>query len=97
MLLVDDILLAPMRGLFWVFKEIHRAAREEQAEEGDRIRAQLCNLYMALETGRISEQEFTAEEKKCLDRLDSLEQEGGGREAEATEEEEATEPSPSSR
>lgn len=72
MLLVDDILFAPVRGLFWIFREIHLAAQEEQAGEADRIRAELCQLYLMLESGRITEEEFEAREKACLDRLDRL-------------------------
>lgn len=73
MLLIDDILLAPARGLFWIFREIYSAAEEELASENDSIRVQLSNLYMMLETGVISEEAFDAQEKILLDRLDRLE------------------------
>jgi hypothetical protein len=72
MFLVDDILMAPARGLFWVFKEIHRAAEEEQANEADAITAKLGELYMMLETGQMTEAEFDAAEKGLLDRLDAI-------------------------
>ena len=72
MFLVDDILLAPARGLFWIFKEIHRAAEEEQANEADAITAKLSELYMMLETGQMTEAEFDAAEKTLLDRLDAI-------------------------
>ncbi len=72
MLIVDDILLAPMHGLFWIFREIHNAAQQERAQETESIAEQLSNLYMMLETSRISEQEFETEEKVLLDRLDKV-------------------------
>jgi hypothetical protein len=72
MFLIDDILMAPARGLFWVFKEIHRAAKEEQVNEADAITAKLSELYMMLETGQMTESEFDAEEKTLLDRLDAI-------------------------
>ncbi len=72
MLIVDDILLAPFKGIYWIFKEIHNAALEEQAGEADRITAQLSELYMRLETGQITEAEFDAREKELLDRLDRI-------------------------
>ena len=79
MFLIDDILLAPARGLLWVFKEIHRAAEEEQANEADAITAKLSELYMMLETGQMTEAEFDAAEKALLDRLDAInEREGSG-------------------
>lgn len=70
MFLVDDILFSPIRGIFWIFQEIRNAALEEQTGEADRITAQLCELYMMLETGKITEEEFDIGEKELLDRLD---------------------------
>jgi len=72
MFLIDDILMAPARGLFWVFKEIHRAAEEEQANEAETITTKLSELYMMLETGQMTEAEFDAAEKALLDRLDVI-------------------------
>jgi hypothetical protein len=72
MFLLDDVLLFPVRSLFWVFKEIHRAAEEEQANEADTITARLSELYMMLETGQMTEAEFDAAEKTLLDRLDAI-------------------------
>ena len=72
MLIVDDILTAPFTGIYWIFKEIHNAALQEQVGEADRITAQLSELYMMLETGRMTEAEFDAEEKRLLDRLDAI-------------------------
>ena len=87
MFLIDDILLAPARGLLWVFKEIHRAAEEEQANEADAITAKLSELYMMLETGQMTEAEFDAAEKALLDRLDAInEREGSGEEDDNEEE-----------
>lgn len=78
MLLLDDILTAPLKGVLWIFKEIVRAAEEEQAAESDRIRDRLRELYMQLETGQLSEAEFDEEERQLLDRLDELERDAGG-------------------
>jgi hypothetical protein len=72
MVLVDDFLMFPIRSVLWIFREIHNAAQEELANEADTITAELSNLYMRLETGKISEKEFTAEEKTLLERLDKV-------------------------
>ena len=80
MLIVDDILTAPFTGIYWIFKEIHNAALEEQVGEADRITAQLSELYMMLETGQMTEAEFDAEEKALLDRLDAIKEREGGEE-----------------
>jgi len=73
MLLVDDVLLFPVRSILWIFREIHHAAQEEIACEADGITARLSEMYMMLETGQMSEADFDAEEKKLLDRLDVIE------------------------
>ena len=75
MFLVDDLLLSPVKGIFWLFKEIHDAAEQELAGEGEAITAALSELYMKLETGQITEAEFDARETELLDRLDRLQAE----------------------
>lgn len=73
MLIIDDLLAAPFKGFFWVFKKIHRATIDELDARQQGTRADLSELYMQLETGRISEEEFDAREKGLLDRLDQIE------------------------
>ena len=86
MFLVDDILLFPARSILWIFREIHNAALEEQAGEADRITAQLSELYMMLETGKITEEEFNTSEKALLDRLDAIKERAAGGKEEKDEE-----------
>jgi len=73
MLLVDDILLSPIKGLFYIFKQIHNAAEDELLNE-EGVSAQLSELYMMLETGKITEEEFNTQESALLDRLDQIEE-----------------------
>jgi hypothetical protein len=70
MFLVDDLLLSPVKGVLWVFQEIHDAVQQELAGEKEAITAALSELYLKLETGQITEAEFDAQEKVLLDRLD---------------------------
>lgn len=76
MLIVDDILAFPFRSILWIFREIHNAAQSELENEGEAITARLSELYMMLETGRITEAEFDVEEEKLLDRLDRIHESG---------------------
>jgi hypothetical protein len=76
MFIVDDILLFPARGIFWIFRELHNAVQAEIENEAETITSQLSELYMELETGRITTSEFDAREKKLLDRLDEIEARG---------------------
>jgi hypothetical protein len=72
MLLVDDIILSPITGFFWIFREIHKAAQQEMVSEKEAVTAELSDLYMMLETGKITEKEFDAREQLLLNRLDQL-------------------------
>jgi hypothetical protein len=80
MLLVDDILLSPFTGIIWVAKEINKVALKEMAGEAQSITEHLRHLYMELETGRITEKEFDAEETLLLDRLDAIHRRNKGQE-----------------
>ena len=73
MFLIDDILLAPFRAILWLVREVKNAADKDQEAEVDRIKDRLREMYMQLETGQMSEQQFDAQEKILLDRLDELE------------------------
>jgi len=73
MLIVDDALMFPARGLLAIFREIHNAARQESANQAQAIRDQLRDLYLALEAQKITEADFDAREAELLDRLDALE------------------------
>ncbi|MCG5498553.1 gas vesicle protein GvpG [Ectothiorhodospira variabilis] len=72
MLILDDILASPGKGIFALFREIHDRAREEIEGEGERITRALTALYGQLEAGEITEEEFEARETELLDRLDAL-------------------------
>lgn len=72
MLIVDDLLAAPIKGLIWVFEEIHKSASAEQHARRDEIMAALSALYRALEQGDITDDDFDARELALLDELDAL-------------------------
>ena len=72
MFLLDDLLMAPVSGFFTIFRKLHEAVQQENANESEAIRQQLSELYMRLETGQLSEGEFDEQEKLLLDRLDEL-------------------------
>ncbi len=72
MLLVDDILFSPVKSIFWIFRELHNAAQQEKINEAETLTAELSELYMMLETGKITEEEFDEKEGQILDRLDEI-------------------------
>ena len=73
MLLIDDILCFPVSSILWIFRELHNTALEERANESESITEQLRTLYMQLETGAITGEDFDLREKVLLDRLDGIE------------------------
>jgi len=76
MLIIDDILLLPARGIFSVFREIQKAAAQEARMQEEAIRRELGELYMALEKKEITEEQFGAREEELLARLDERESPG---------------------
>tara|TARA_B110000503_G_scaffold130543_1_gene204052 strand:+ start:186 stop:485 length:300 start_codon:yes stop_codon:yes gene_type:complete len=70
MFLLDKLLTTP---LLWIAKEINEAVQKDKAGESESITQSLSELYMRLETGKMTEEEFEAEEKQLLDRLDAIE------------------------
>ena len=88
MLIVDDILFFPARSILWIFREMCNAAREEIENEAVSITYELSELYMMLETGKITESEFDTREKELLDRLDEIQEQGTGIQNEDNDKEE---------
>jgi hypothetical protein len=74
MLLLDKILFSPLYATIWAARQVHHAVQQEQAAEPERITADLSELYMMLETGRLTEAEFSVREKELLDQLDRIEE-----------------------
>ena len=74
MLFIDTLLLSPIYGAVWAARQVHNAIQQERAAEPARITAELSELYMMLETHRITEAEFDAREKVLLDQLDHLQE-----------------------
>ncbi len=74
MFLIDNLFTWPLTGLHWVVKELQQAATEERTAEAEGIRSELRDLYLQLESGAISEEEFDEKEGPLLDRLDAAEE-----------------------
>ena len=70
--LIDDILLAPIKGIVWIAEKIRDMALEELEDTPEKLQRELLDLQMALETEQISETEYQKKEKDILGRLESL-------------------------
>ena len=74
MLLVDDLLTAPVKGLSFVFRSVHDAVEENIEEQKQQLRDELNELYMLLERGEVTEETFDEREEEILDQLDELDE-----------------------
>lgn len=72
MFLIDDILLAPLKGVIWVAEKVKEIAERELYDEG-RIKERLMELQFQFELyDEISEEEYKKQEKELLARLDAI-------------------------
>lgn len=77
MLLLDKVIMSPWYGFMWIAKELHKAAEQEMAATADNLTHELSKLYMQLEMGRITEDEFDEAEARILEALDQLKAQEG--------------------
>ncbi len=71
MLLIDDLLLLPVKGFIGIFKKIHEMAERELSDE-DYIQERLMELQLRFELDEIGEEEYTKQEKELMARLDAI-------------------------
>lgn len=71
MFLIDDILLAPLKGVIWIGEKINEVSEKEFSDEG-RIKEKLMELQLRFELDEISEDEYEKHEKELLERLDAI-------------------------
>jgi Gas vesicle synthesis protein GvpO/Gas vesicle protein G len=71
MFLLDDVLLAPGKAAFVLFQELARKAQEEWLND-DVVKQELQQLYEMLESGRITDKDFEAQECRLLERLEQI-------------------------
>ena len=71
MFLIDDILLAPLKGVIWIGEKINAVSEKEFSDEG-RIKEKLMELQLRFEIDEISEEEYKKHEEELLARLDAI-------------------------
>jgi len=71
MFLVDDILLAPLKGVIWLGKKVNEVCEKKLYDEGG-IKEELMALQLQFELDEINEQEYDEKEKELLERLDAI-------------------------
>ena len=68
MLLIDDLLLAPISGFKFILRTLARAAEGEYTDDGP-IKERLLELQTLLEQGSLTEEEYVEQEREILMQL----------------------------
>ena len=74
MFLIDDILLAPLKGVFFLAEKINEVITKETSDEGA-IKERLMALQLKFEMDEINEQEYDKREDELLDLLANIREE----------------------
>ena len=72
---IDDILLAPIKGIVWIAEKVRDMALEELEDTPEKLQRELLDLQMTFETEEITEAEYQKKEKDILDRMEALKKE----------------------
>jgi len=70
MFIIDDF-------LFWIFKEIHNLAAEELEDTPEKLKRELLDTQLLLETGQITDEEYEKREEDILTRMEALRKKEG--------------------
>lgn len=68
MLVIDDILLSPIRGFQWVMRTVLKVAEEQYTDDAP-LKERLLELQVKLENGDVTEDEYLEEEAAILAEL----------------------------
>jgi len=70
-LILDDILLSPIKFTVWVGKKLGETAHAELTDDSG-IHEELLNLQMRYEVGEIGEETYDKEEVRLMERLEAI-------------------------
>ncbi|AFV11272.1 gas vesicle protein GvpG [Thermacetogenium phaeum DSM 12270] len=73
-MIIDDLLLLPLRGLLAIAEKIDDAVRQE-LEDADYLRSKLLELQLSYELGDIEQEEYEESYRRLVERLQALERE----------------------
>jgi len=74
MFLIDDLLLAPLKGVIFIAEKINEVIEKETSDEGS-IKERLMSLQLKFEMDEISEEEYDEREDELLNLLANIREE----------------------
>jgi len=72
--LIDDILLAPLKGVIFIAEKINEVIEKEMSDEGS-IKERLMALQLKFEMDEIDEEEYDRREDELLKTLERIRKE----------------------
>jgi hypothetical protein len=74
MLLIDDLLLAPLKGVLFIAGKINEVIEKEMSDEGT-LKERLMELQLKFEMDEIDEEEYDRREDELLNLLENIRKE----------------------
>ncbi len=74
MFLIDDLLLAPLKGVIFIAEKINEVIEKETSDEGS-IKERLMALQLKFEMDEIDEEEYDKREDELLNLLANIREE----------------------
>jgi hypothetical protein len=71
MFIIDDILLAPLKGIIFLGKKINEVIEKETSDEGS-VKERLMALQLQFEMDEIDEEEYDRKEEELLASLERI-------------------------
>ena len=78
MFLIDDLLLAPLKGVIFIAEKINEVIEKETSDEGS-IKERLMALQLKFEMDEIDEEEYDKREDELLNLLANIREEKANR------------------
>lgn len=72
MFILDDILMAPIKGVVFIAQKVHEIAEGEMTDDETKLKQELQELQMRFEMDEIVEEEYDRRERAILERLNAL-------------------------
>jgi len=74
MFILDDLLLAPLKGMLFIGKKINEVIEKERSDEGS-VKERLMALQLRFEMDEIDEEEYDRQEDELLKLLERIREE----------------------
>ena len=71
MFIIDDMFMAPIKGLIFLGEEINEVIRKENSDEGT-VKERLMALQMKFEMDEIDEEEYDKREDELLKLIENI-------------------------